>query len=255
MGAGNSTMQMAISEQLLSMRNLFDPDPQREILREVTFNITGDAAKAQAWVPDAPVQVTDSVHDAQLACGTLMQGLPMSVKTGMNHQEYVVTLIGNLKILVQGIEQNGGMATQEQINGFINIAKYAGEHLQILSQDPTQKSFVADAQKQLSKIMNLVRAFDQRLKEQQQKAQEQQGQQQDPAAAAKAQGQIELTKQKLDGNRQLQAQKMAQSAEQFKMEQQQRQEEFDAEQHRKTRMTILDHSRGMIEENKNTPTE
>lgn len=230
MGAGNKTMEMAISEQLLNMRNLFDPDPQREILRDVTFNITGDASKAERWVPDQPVRVTDSVHDAQLSCGTLMQGLPVSVKTGMNHKEYVVTLLGNLTMMIQKEQQSGGMATQEQIQGFTAIARYAGEHLKILAQDEKEKAFVTEANKELAKLMNFVKAFEQRLQEQMKKQAQQNGG--DPAAQAKVQAIVQTNAVKLKAKKDDHAMKSAQKQVDFERDQERKSIEFRQEQHR-----------------------
>ena len=241
MGAGNKTMEMAISEQLLGMRQLFDPEPQREILREVTFNITGDADKAQRWVPDQPVRVTDSVHDAQLAAGTLMQGLPVSLKTGMNHKEYVITLLGDLQLLIQQGQQTG-MVSAEKIQGFQAIDKHIEEHLQIVAQDKNEKAFVAEVQKMLAKLMNFVRAFAQRLQQQQEKAA--QGQQGDPAAQAKIATTVMSAKVKAQNSRESHAQKTAQKQLSFEAEQQRKQQEFEMEQHRKNIEALHEHVRG-----------
>lgn len=245
MGAGNKTMEMSIAEQLLSMRNLFDPEPQREILRDVTFAITGDASKAGRWVPDEPVKVTDSVHDAQLASGTLMQGLPVSLKTGMNHREYVITLIGNLQMLVQKAQQAGGMATQQQIEGFAAIAQLAAQHLQILAQDKEEKAFVAEAQKTIAKLMNFVKAFAQRLQEQQQKD-KQAGAGITPEAQAKVQTMQMTAAAKVQNTRQSHAQKAAQKQVAFEADQKRKQQEFELEQSRKNLESIHEATRGQL---------
>lgn len=244
-GAGNKTMEMAISEQLLSMRNLFDPEPQREILRDVTFAITGDAAKAEAWVPDEPVRVTDSVHDAQLATGTLMMGLPVSMKTGMNHKEYVVTLVGNLTLMIQKCQKQGGMATQQQIEGFSAVAQHIQQHLQILSQDPAEKPFVTEVEKEVAKMMNLVRAFSQRLQEQQQEAQAQSGgippDQQAKVATTQAMAQV-----KIQNSKTSHAQKTAQKQIAFEGQQQRDQQAFELEQRRKNIEAMHNHARDNV---------
>ena len=246
MGAGNSTMQMAISEQLLNMRNLFDPEPQRDILREVTFNITGDAAKAEAWVPESATRVTDSTHDAQLACGALMQGLPVSLKTGMNHQEYVVTMVGNLTILVKRAEAEGGMATQKEIQGFSAIAQNTQQHLKILAQDKNQRQFVTEVEKEIANLMNMVRAFAQRLQEQQQQAQ-QQGAGIPPADAAKIQA-IQMQAQvKADNAKSSHALKTAQKQVSFEEKQKQDQIAFELDQRRKNAEAMHEHARGQVQ--------
>lgn len=237
MGSGNKTMEMNIAEQLLQMRNLFDPDPQREILRDVTFAVTGDASKAQRWVPDQPLKVTDSVHDAQLAMGSLMQSLPVSIKTGMNHKEYIQTMLQELQAVIQPIEQSKGMATQQQISGFQAVLQHVEQHIQILAQDPEEKQFVAEAQKAVAKLMNFVRAFAQRLQEQQQKAQ-QQGQGMPPEAQAKIAATQATAQAKIKNSREGNAQKLSQKQIAFEKDQQRKQVEFEQDQARKNLETV-----------------
>ncbi len=246
MGAGNKTMEMAISEQLLNMRNLFDPEPQREILRDVTFAITGDAAKAQSWVPDEPVKVTDSVHDAQLSTATLMMGLPVSIKTGMNHKEYVVTLLGNLTIMIKKAQQSGGMATPQQIEGFGAIATHIQKHLKILAQDENEKQFVTEVGKELGKLMNFVRAFAQRLQEEQQK-QQQQGADIAPEAKAKIMATQATTAAKLENSKTSHAVKTAQKQVAFESEERRKQTQFELEQQRKNMEALHEHSLAEVE--------
>ena len=230
MGAGNKTLEMAISEQLLGMRPLFDPEPQREILRDVVLNITDDPARAERLVPDEPLKVTDSVHDAQLALGALMQGLPVSPKTGMDHQQYVATLLQGLQLVIMQAKQSGGMMQPEKIQGCQLVAQHVQEHLKILGQDKNEKEFVANAKKVLTKLMNEVRAFMQRLQEMMKKQQQQNGS--GGEQAAKAQAQIISAKTKAQLQQQSHAQRTAQREIQFQREEKRRDEEFNRDQAR-----------------------
>lgn len=245
MGSGNKTMEMTIADQLMQMRQLYDPDAQREILREVTFAVTGDADKAERWVPEDPLKVTDSVHDAQLATGTLMQGLPVSIKTGMNHKEYVQTMLQGLQTLIQKDQQAGGTSTPDHITGFQAIAQHIEQHLQLLSQDPNEKAFVAEAQKALAKLMNFVRAFAQRLQEAQKKSQQQGG-----GMPPEAQAKIQATQAQAAVKSQLatksHAQKSAQKQLQFEQKQRQDQIAFEQEQARKNAETMNELHRGNL---------
>jgi len=245
MGAGNKTAEMAISEQLLQMRNLFDPEPQREILRDITFNLTGDASKSARWVPDQPVRVTDAVHDAELTIGTLMSGGHVSLKTGMNHKEYATTLLGNLQLMIQKNMKAGGMATQKEIEGYQAIAQLVSQHLQILAQDKEEKAFLADAGKLLAKLMNEVRAFAQRLQEQQKKAQQAQGGD-GGEAAAKVQGQVAMTKVKVQGKQAELKQKLTAKEQEHQQKMRQEADDFRLDQHRKHLEALHDHARKRI---------
>jgi hypothetical protein len=208
MGAGNKTMEMQISEQLMAMRHLYDPEPQRDILRRVTTAITDDPDWAMSLVPQEALKVSDSVHDAQLSMATLMAGYPVAVKTGQNHKEYVVVYLSEMGKEIQGIEQQKGMAPPEKIKGWQNVAQAVEMHLKLVAQDKEEKQFVTAAEKRLSKLMNLVRAFVQRLEQAQKKQQQQQGG--DPAAQAKVQAMMMQSQVKMKNSRDAAAQKLAQ---------------------------------------------
>ncbi len=221
MGAGNKTLEMSIAQQLMQYRNLYDPEPQRQILRDVTLAITDDPARASALVPEQPVIITDSVHDAQLAAGTLMQGLPVAIKTGMNHIEYVDTLMATMAMIIQNTGENGDIKT---VQGLGNMAQHISQHIQIIAQDPNEKQRVKQYGDQLGKMMNLVKAMGQRLQEQMQE-QQQNGQQLDPETQAKVQGQVLQSETKAKLASESHAQRTAQRQLQF--EQQQRQKAQD----------------------------
>lgn len=225
MGGGNKTLEMAIAQQLMQFRQLYDPEPQRQILRDVTLAITDDASRAEELVPTDPVKVTDSVHDAQLAAGTLMEGLPVSIRTGINHVEVIETLLSSMAIIIQRIEQSGGMATQKELMGLQNMAGHISGHIQILAQDENEKSRVKTESDHLGKLMNLVKAFAQRLAEQQQKQNGKPGV--DPEVQAKLQGKLMVDKAKAQNMRESHGMRTAQKQVQFDQKLKQ-----DAEAHR-----------------------
>lgn len=225
MGAGNKTQEMMIAELLMKYRNLFDPEPQRDILRDVTLAITDDPARAEALVPDKPVVITDSVHDAQLAAGTLMQGLPVALKTGMNHIEYVDTLMATMASIIQPIEQSGGVTDARTIRGLQMMAQNISQHIAIVAQDPEEKQRVKVWGDQLGKMMNLVKAMAQRLQEQMKKQAQSGGQQVDPKDMAKIRGQMMIADAKARNMRESHAQRTAQRQVQFEKQIQQQQEQ------------------------------
>jgi len=225
LGGGNKTLEMAIAEQLMAFRHLYDPDPQRQILRDFTQAITEDPGRATSMVPDSPAQVTDSIHDAQLASAALMMGLPVTLKTGMNHIEYVDTLMRNLALTIQKIEQTGSMATMDQIVGMGNIAQSISEHIQIVAQDPNEKARVTAWNGAMTKMMNMIKAYAQRLDEQQ----KQQGPQMDAEAQAKIQAMMMQAEAKAQNTRESHAQRTAQRQIQFEMEQRREEQAAQAE--------------------------
>lgn len=232
MGAGNKALELEISERLMASRQLFDPDPQRLILRDWTLAITDDPGRAEAYVPEARTKVTDSVHDAQLAAGTLLQGLPVAIKTGYNHAEYAQTLLQAMQGIVQRGLQSGGMISPEQILGLQNMEQHVKQHLAILAQDKTAKPIVKQLSDALTKIMNDVKGFAQRLQQQQEaaaKAQQQGNGGLDPKDAAKIQATMMMAQVKADNQSKSQAQRAAQRQLQFEREMKQREQEHRLE--------------------------
>ncbi|OLE10691.1 MAG: hypothetical protein AUG89_11550 [Acidobacteria bacterium 13_1_20CM_4_56_7] len=237
MGAGNKTLEMTIAEQLLSMRNLYDPEPQREILRDVTLAITDDPARAEALVPEQP-QISDSIHDAQLSFGTLMTGAPVAIKSGVNRQEVIAALLASMSSVVRRIQQSGGMADAKDIVGLQNVGQHIAQHIQILAGDKNEKQRVKQFGDVLGKLMNLVKGFAQRLHEQMQK---QNGQGQvDPKDIAKIKATQITADAKSKNTRESHAQKTVQRQIQFEQGLKQKEQEHALELRRKTAETRLD---------------
>jgi hypothetical protein len=59
MGAGNKTLEMAMTQQLMEWYPRLDPGPQRSVMRKGILAVTDDAALAMDLVPEDPVKVTD----------------------------------------------------------------------------------------------------------------------------------------------------------------------------------------------------
>jgi len=205
MGNGNKQLEVAQAQQVMSIYQVLDPDAQQIAKRDFLFAVTDDPAKVNMLVPSQK-QVSNSVHDAQLAASTLLLGLPMDLKQGVNHGEYAATLLGMMQSMIQRISQSGGVGTPDQIIGLQNLAGQtiqgqpipgngAMAHIQILSQDKESKSEVKKLSDVLGKLMNEVRAFAQR----QQEAQQQQngnGNQLPPEDAVKLKAQLVLAETK-----------------------------------------------------------
>jgi hypothetical protein len=187
LGGGNRTIEIAEATELKNNLQLFDPNAQQEIKHDYALALTNNPKKANRLAPlDAVPKVTDAVHDAQLAFGTLMLGVEMDPKEGINHPEQVETLLKLMAQVIARINQSGGVGTPQDVAGLQSVATYIGKHIAIIAQDPNNKPKVKEYTDALSKMMNLVRAFVQR----QQEAQQKQGQQQDPEVIAKIQGQM-----------------------------------------------------------------
>lgn len=188
MGNGNPTMEQAQTQQLMNIRKLYDPTAQQEILHEATISITGDPKKADRWVPiDRQRGVTDGEEHAELAFSTLMLGVPVRQREGLPLIDQISTLIGLMSGVIASAEKTGNVADADKIAGLNNVAQYTDKLIAQLAQDETQKALVKQFSDSLGKLMNTVKAFAQRLAEQQQQAAQNGANGEAAAAIAKAQ--------------------------------------------------------------------
>lgn len=230
-GQGNKTLEMMVADWLINHLQMYEPDAQRKIKHLATLSITDDAALTDVLVPESP-RVSDSIHDAQLAVGTLLIGQPMALKLNVNHNEYASALLDALEVEIAKINAAGGVPeTASQLIGLQNLAGVsiqgqpvpgngAAAHIAIFSQDPEVKAEAKMLNDRLGKAMNEVKAFAQRLQEQQQ-AQNGDGQA-DAETQAKLQSMLITAQAKAANTRESHAQRTAQRQVQFEMEQEQK---------------------------------
>lgn len=215
LGSGNKTLSLAQSEQLMAVRPLLDPDPQREVLNVYIAEMTDDPMLANRLVPLENQELSDAVHFANLAIGSLMLGFQVDMKKGLNHMDYVDTILKHLMAKVQEIQARGNMATPQEVAGFINTEQHLWQHLDIIAQDEASNEWFKQRTDILGKIMNEVKGYAQRLEEQ---AMEQ-GQGADPELAAKLESSRILAQTKAQTMEQTAAQKMRHKEVAFHMEQ------------------------------------
>lgn len=158
MGAGNKTMEMAIAEQLMNMRPMYDPESQRKILRDVTLSVTDDPARAEDLVPESPVQVSNSRHDAQLAAGTLMNSGRVDAPKGINQIDYVEALMGNLLLFAARVEQRG-QTTPDELAGLMNLVNSIKEHIAVIGQVESEVGRANKYSADLQTIEQIIQKF------------------------------------------------------------------------------------------------
>lgn len=238
MGAGNKTMEMAIAEWLMANREKYDPEPQREILRDVTLAVTDDPGRAERLVPEAP-QVSNSIHDAQLSFGTLMAGAPVSIKSGVNREETITALLSSMAVIVQRIASSGGVGTKEELIGLQNVAQHIGQNIQSFAADKAEAQKVKQFGDALGKMMNMVKAFGQRLQQQIEAAAKKNGNGgMDPKDQAKILATQETAKSKIQIMRESHAQRTAQRQIQFEQQTEQDNQKHAAELAKEAAQTI-----------------
>lgn len=234
-GQGNKQLQVAIADKLAAMRPMLDPDSQKEVDRIYIASNTDNWDLADRLVPETE-KVSDSVHDAEQSVGTLMLGIPMSLKQGVNHSEYIETLLKAMSAVIQGVMATGGVGDPKTIAGLQVMAGQTIQgqpipgngivnHIQILAQDKNEKAKVKEYGDALKELMNQVKAFAQRQQEMmKQRAQMGNGGGgMDPKDAAKIQATLMMAKTKADAASKSHAQRTVQRQLQF--EQQMKQDE------------------------------
>jgi hypothetical protein len=217
LGAGNKTMEMAIAEQLMQFRPLYDPEPQREILRSVTLAITDSPELANRLVPEQP-QVSDTIHDTEIVFGTLMTGSAVTPKSGLNRIEVAGRMLQLMEAKVQQITQTGGVGTPQDLQGLQMCAQYTSAFIQMMEQDKQEKSTARAMAQALSKVMNEVRAFAQRQQEMAQQAAQAGNGQMDPKDMAKLKAQEMQAQIKAKNTQQSHAERTAQKRLSFEQE-------------------------------------
>ena len=222
LGAGNKTLEMAQAQFLLSVRKNLNPDAQREIDHIAIEANTDDPALAERLAPlGGQKQVSDSIHDAQLATERLMRGLPIALPADIVPEDYVKVWMADLSLMVNQAQQMGGTATMQEIQGWSTISTQVKQLLARMGQDPEEKPKVKSYAQGLGKIDNLIKAFAQRL-QQSMKAQQTNGAQNGVKPQDIVQAQFDQAKsaQKLKQMSQSHAAKTAQRQVQFELEQQ-----------------------------------
>lgn len=238
MGSGNKTLEMMVSDWLVNHIQMYEPDAQHRIKQIATLSVTDDAALTAMLVPERP-HTSSSVHDAQLAIGTLLIGQPMELKQNVSHVEYAQALIDALGVEIAKAQATGGVTDQAHIMGMMNLAGQsidgqpipgngAANHIAIVAQDEQQKDIAKVLGDQLGKAMNEVKGFAQRLMEQQQAAAQQNGGL-DAETQAKIQADLMMAEAKAANTRESHAARTAQRQVQFEMEQERKNAETAAD--------------------------
>ena len=168
-------------------------------------------------------------------------GLPVDFRGGSNPLEAIPALLRAMTVEVTKIQQSGGVATPQQLDGLQNLANYINEHIQFLAQDQSQKEAVKEFGDDLGKLMNFVKAFAQRLQEQQKAAAQQNGNGGlDPKDMAKVEGMRLQAQVKAENTQSSHAQRTSQRQVQFEMQQQQQAEKHALEMKERIQQAAVD---------------
>jgi len=163
MGAGNKMLEIAQADRLMAVRPLLAPDAQAEVVHMYVEANTDDPLLANKLAPTEVRAPSPAVERATLAWGTLIDGKPVVLSSAINRPEYISTLLQLLTAEVEGIEQNGGMTDPRRLMGLGNVMAHIEQQMQLIAEDPGQQQNLKIFGDALGEIMNLVKAFSQRM--------------------------------------------------------------------------------------------
>lgn len=221
-GAGDRMVAQREVGALMAINNQLDPTSQRVVRHKFVEVTTDNPDLANQLVPIKPPEATDGVYEAEDVFATLMEGIPVTLREGIDQFGYIESMIGMMSAKIGHIEQTtpgagetGGMATPEQIVGLATVANDIEQHIMLIAQNPENKQRVKEYADALGQLTNELKAMAQRLGEQMK------SQMGDPETQSKAQAILMLaqTKSRVQEAQALQKLQMKQA--QFSQKQQQ----------------------------------
>lgn len=165
LGGGDTTKAQAQAQWLLGIKPMLAPAQQTTALRESVSTMLEDPAKALMYVPAAPPQSSPGSEMAEQLFGTMMQGIEVTPRQGIDIQGYVAQLLKMMGEVVQRIESMDGMGTLQEVIGLATVAQSVSQNIEVLAGDKQQAENVKQFGDALGKIMNMVKAFGQRIQE------------------------------------------------------------------------------------------
>jgi len=163
LGSGDQTLALQEAGALFQARSAFDPKSQRIIDRQFVSTVTRDPAKGLLLVPDAPDSATSGALAANDVFGTLMTGVPVALRQGITQNDYITEMMKMMGAIIQRISQMDNMGTIQEVIGLQKVGQDIAQHIAILESDKTQEQNVKIYGDALGKLMNLVKAFGQRI--------------------------------------------------------------------------------------------
>lgn len=222
LGAGDNAIARAQAQELMANRGAYEPESQRRILRTYTATLLSDPQRAEELVPQEPDQSTSGTRAAEDVYGTLMRGIMVPLRKGIDHVGYCNALLGMMQVEIQRIMQTDGMGTPADLAGFMMVAQSIAENIAFLAQDQKNKQLVRQLSDQLGQLTNLLKAMGQR---QQEAAQAAQTPPPDPQVMAKIQADAMAAQQKMQINEASAQQKNEQKQAAFELKMQQQMEQ------------------------------
>lgn len=218
-GGGNKTVQMAAVGFLNTIRKNVPPAGQRLIDNISVEAATDQPDLAQEIAPvgeDTPI--SGSMHDAQLATQRIMAGLDFKAPKDAVYEDYVTTWIVDLGNIIKKTFALGGMPSPSDFVGMNALLQKTTEFLQVMGQNEDDKDKVRQYQDALNQLANHIKAFGQRMQQQQGAQGGGNGNEKAAETQAKIKAELIKAKAKADNTRESHAQRTQQRQQSWEME-------------------------------------
>jgi hypothetical protein len=177
-GQGNQTLELMTAQEILKLAQVMAPEKQQVAYRNYVTSMTHNPHMALEYFPEQQNQNPPAGEQARNDFATCLQGIEVPpVGPNINRMQYLAEFVKQLYTRCKAREKNGGMVKPEELQGLGLAAKTANANLQILAKNKAAQKEVQMLSKALGEVMNLLKAFQQRLQEAAKKAQAQQQQQ------------------------------------------------------------------------------
>lgn len=208
-GQGDQTLAIQEVTALMAIIGQLGPTAKLMVLRKYISTITRNPDLARQLVPDDPNKSSSGRQAAEDVFGTLMEGIKVSFREGIEQDDYIVAMAEMMAAKIQQVKDTDDVGTPRDVVGLQAVEADIMLHLEQLAQNPAMKPLVAAMTKEVGKMMNEVKAFAQR---QQQKAQaEADEKNNDPQAQAQAEALAATTAAKVESQSAITHQKLKDS--------------------------------------------
>ena len=205
-GMGDQTLAVQEVTALMAIVAQLDPSSQIIVRRKYIATITRNPDLARTLVPDDPNKSNSGRQAAEDVFATLMRSIPVSLREGIEQQDYIIAMAEMMAATIEGIKALDNMGTPQDVAGLQTVEQDILKHLDILSENPAMQPLVTGMTKEVGKMMNEVKAFAQRQQQAAEAAAAEQNQ--DPEAMAKIQALQMQTQAKLQAGQMTTTQKL-----------------------------------------------
>lgn len=170
-GGGNKTLELAQTGEMFAARMAFPPPAQRVIVKDFALARYENPDKVEQMLPEDQQPPTRTETFANLAIGTLLQGLPVIPDDTINLDEYAGVIMSLLGQRIQQVAETGQTPSIETVLGMQNTIHHVGQLLEQLAQDQDKAQQMRGAMQALKQMQQQVQQWFSELQSQQGQAQ------------------------------------------------------------------------------------